>query len=71
MMEPILHELKEKVGTKASIIKIDVDKNQDLAAKLGVRGVPTLLVYKEGQLKWRESGVRQVAELEQILAQNS
>ncbi|MEL7004137.1 MAG: thioredoxin [Bacteroidota bacterium] len=71
MMEPILHELKEKVGEKASIIKIDVDKNQDLAAKLGVRGVPTLLVYKNGQLKWRESGVRQVAELENILSQNS
>lgn len=70
MMEPILNELKDKVGDKASIIKIDVDKNQDLAAKLGVRGVPTLLVYKNGEVKWRDSGVRQVTELERIINQN-
>lgn len=70
MMEPILHELKGKVGSKASIIKIDIDKNQQLAAKLGVRGVPTLLIYKKGQVKWRDSGVRQVAELEQLINQN-
>ena len=71
MMEPILHELKEKVGDKASIIKIDVDKNQNLAAQLGVRGVPTLMIYKNGEVKWRDSGVRQVAELERIIDQNS
>lgn len=71
MMEPILHELKDKVGDKASIIKIDVDKNQNLAAQLGVRGVPTLLLYKNGQVKWRDSGVRQVAELERLITDNT
>lgn len=71
MMEPILKELKEKVGDKASVIKIDVDKNQALAGKLGVRGVPTLILYKNGKIVWRDSGVRQVSELEGLISQNT
>lgn len=70
MMGPILEDVKSKVGDKAHIIKIDVDKNQKLANKLGIRGVPTLVIYKNGQIKWRASGVRQANELKQVIEAN-
>ena len=63
MMAPILKEVKDALGDKVSIIKIDVDKNQSLAAKYQVRGVPTLIIYKKGQQVWRKSGVIQKNEL--------
>ncbi len=69
MMHPILEELHTKVGDKARIITIDIDKNQRLAAIYNVRSVPTLMIFKNGKLEWRESGVQQVEKLEQILAQ--
>lgn len=69
MMHPILEELHTKVGDKARIITIDIDKNQRLAAIYNVRSVPTLMIFKKGKLEWRESGVQQVEKLEQILAQ--
>lgn len=69
MMHPILDELHEKIGDKARIIKIDIDKNEQLAAIYNVRSVPTLMVFKDGKLQWRESGVQQAEKLEQILAQ--
>ena len=64
MMEPVIKELKGKFGDKLSVIKIDIDKNQELAGKLGVRGVPTFILYKEGKLVWRASGARPIHELE-------
>jgi thioredoxin 1 len=67
MLAPILKELKTKVGDKVKIVKIDVDKNQRLASTYQVRGVPTLMLFKEGVLKWRESGVVQVAQLENVI----
>ena len=67
MMGPILEKLKEKVGDSAKIIKIDVDKNQSLAAQYQVRGVPTLMIFNEGKLTWRQSGVVQAEQLEQLL----
>ena len=67
MMPPILEDLKKRVGDKASVIKIDVDKNQHLARKLNIRGVPTLVLYKKGKIVWRESGVRQAGELEKLI----
>lgn len=69
MMHPILEELHTKVGDKARIITIDIDKNQRLAAIYNVRSVPTLMIFKNGKLEWRESGVQQVEKLEQIIAQ--
>ncbi|MBU3010955.1 thioredoxin [Polaribacter vadi] len=57
MMSPILKEVKDFLGDKVSIIKIDVDKNKALAAKYQVRGVPTLVLYKSGKQVWRQSGV--------------
>ena len=69
MMHPILEELHEKVGDKARIIKVDIDKNEALAVKYNVRSVPTLMVFKKGNLEWRASGVQSAASLEQILGQ--
>ncbi len=69
MMHPVLDDLHAKIGDKVRIIKVDIDKNEQLAAAYNVRSVPTLMVFKAGQLKWRESGVMQVAALEQVLAQ--
>ena len=57
MMPPILKELKEKMGETLRIIKIDVDKNQQIASKYQVRGVPTLMLMKEGSVLWKQSGV--------------
>ncbi|TXD50827.1 MULTISPECIES: thioredoxin [unclassified Polaribacter] len=63
MMSPILKEVKEALKEKIAIIKIDVDKNQSLAAKYEVRGVPTLVLYKEGKQVWRQSGMVQKKDL--------
>ena len=62
-MSPILKEVKDRLGEDVSIIKIDVDKNQALAAKYQVRGVPTLLLFKNGKQVWRQSGVLQKNEI--------
>jgi len=65
-LAPILEQVKDAVGDKATILKVDVDKNQPLAAKLNVRGVPTLVLYKNGKQLWRQSGV---VPKQEILAQ--
>ncbi len=67
MMHPVLEELHDKVGEKARIIKIDIDKNQELSAIYNVRSVPTLMIFQNGELKWRTSGVQSVQALEQEL----
>lgn len=71
MMSPILSEVKSSLGEKVSIIKIDVDKNQSLAAKYQVRGVPTLMLFKNGQQLWRQSGVIQKNDLIALINNNS
>ena len=67
MMTPILHEVKTAMGDKVTILKIDVDKNPEVASQFQVQGVPTLIVFKKGAVQWRQSGVVQAKELQQIL----
>lgn len=57
LMAPILKEVKEELGDTVSIIKIDVDRNRGLSQKYQIRGVPTLMLFKEGQQLWRQSGL--------------
>ncbi|MEJ2881465.1 thioredoxin [Pedobacter sp. GR22-6] len=70
MMSPILEELKQRIGNKASIIKIDVDKNPQAAAAYQVRGIPTLIIFKNGEIRWRQSGVFPANELERLINEN-
>lgn len=67
MMPPILSELKSAMGDALKIIKIDVDKNPGIASQLQVQGVPTLMLYEAGQVKWRQSGVVPAHELKKIV----
>lgn len=71
MMSPILKEVKTVLGEKVSIIKIDVDKNQSLAARYQVRGVPTLVLFKDGKQVWRQSGLIQKEELLSIISNHN
>ena len=71
MLAPVLKEVKEELGEAIKIIKIDVDKNEFLAAKYQVRGVPTILLFKNGTQVWRQSGVLQNEEIISIIKSNS
>ena len=67
MLAPILKEVKKELEDGIKIIKIDVDKNQPLAAKYQVRGVPTMILFKNGEQVWRQSGVLQKNDIINII----
>lgn len=67
MLAPILKQVKKEMGDHIKIIKIDVDKNQPLATKYQVKGVPTMLLFKDGKQLWRQSGVIQKNDIIQII----
>ncbi|RNC88434.1 MAG: thioredoxin [Winogradskyella sp.] len=59
-MHPVLRDVAAALGDKAKVIKINVDKNQELAEALRIKGLPTLIIYKNGEMKWRHSGEQDV-----------
>ena len=70
MMGPILDELKTMVGTKVKILKVDVDKNQEVLSTYQIQGVPTLILFKNGKSVWRQSGVLPAKALNTIITQH-
>lgn len=71
MLGPILKEVKDNLGDRISIIKIDVDKNQQLASVYQVRGVPTMILFQNGKQLWRQSGVLEKDNLIKIILEKS
>jgi len=67
MVGPILKELKSDLGEGIRIFKIDVDKNQELAQEYKVQSIPTIMIFKNGELKWRETGVQSKVVLKKLL----
>ena len=67
MMAPILTQLKGMVGDGTTILKVDVDKNPEVSKQYHVQGVPTLILFQKGVVKWRQSGVIQAAQLKTII----
>lgn len=69
MMPPILKEVKSNLGDQVNIIKIDSDKETQLSQKYQIRSIPTLMIFKNGKVLWKEAGVKQASELQTILKQ--
>lgn len=69
MMPPILKQVKDALGDQVTIVKIDVDKNPAAASAFKVQSVPTLMIFKNSETKWRQSGVMQAVQLQQVIQQ--
>lgn len=71
VLGPILKEVKDNLGDRISIIKIDVDKNQQVASQYQVRGVPTMILFQNGKQLWRQSGVLQKGDIIKVILDKS
>jgi thioredoxin 1 len=70
MQSPILKEVAGELGDRVKVIKIDVDQNSEIASQYNIQSVPTLIMFKNGKLVWRQSGVVGKKELYDVLIQN-
>ncbi|GAB5537975.1 MAG: thioredoxin [Salibacteraceae bacterium] len=70
-MAPILDKVKSQIGNKATIVKVDVDRNPHAAEAYNVRGVPTLVLFKKGKVVWRQSGVVPANTLKEVISQHA
>ncbi len=71
MMHPVLEQLKDDLGESIRIIKLDVDKNENLSMQYNIQSVPTLMLFKNGDVVWRQSGAMSLNELKNLIAQYS
>jgi thioredoxin 1 len=67
VMAPILKEVKNRLGEEVTILKVDVDKNPETARSYNIQGVPTLILFRNGDIKWRQSGVVNARDLQSVL----
>lgn len=67
MMPPILKEVKDRMGESVTILKLDIDRNPAVAQAYGIQSVPTLIVFRDGEIKWRQSGVIRADQLKSVL----
>src|SRR5271165_6284457 len=70
MMKPILQQLHDNMGDAVRILKIDIDKNPAMASSYNVQSVPTLVLFRQGKVLWRQSGVMQARQIEQVIRAN-
>ena len=68
MQAPILEEVKNAVGDKANVVKVDIDKNESTAMQMRIQSVPTLMLFQSGEMKWRQSGAMSLADLKATIA---
>ncbi|MEC7754402.1 thioredoxin [Roseivirga sp. UBA1976] len=69
MMAPVLKEVAQEMGDRLKVIKVDVDKNQPIAQRFGVRSIPMLILFKSGEIQWKKAGAITKRELTQLLSQ--
>jgi thioredoxin 1 len=71
MLAPVLKQVKDQLGDRIKIVKIDVDKNQELASQWQVRGVPTMVLFQNGKQLWRQSGVLSKEQILRVFAEKT
>jgi thioredoxin 1 len=71
MMKPILEDLRNSMGDQIRILKIDIDRNPAVASSLNISGVPTIILYQNGKMLWRQSGVVPAKQLQSIIQEKA